>query len=195
MIYDYKVEKQDGSFLDLKDLKGKVILIVNTATRCGFTPQYNDLQDLYEKYHDKGLEIIDIPCNQFKEQAPESDEEISKFCQLNFNIEFPQMKKAEVNGDNEIELYKFLKSQKGFEGFGHGPKALAMATLLKSRDKDYKNKPDIKWNFTKFLVDRDGNVVERFEPTTKIADFRMYLIQNLQCRRLHTYTTRWSTYH
>lgn len=168
MIYDYKVEKQDGSFLDLKDLKGKVILIVNTATRCGFTPQYNDLQDLYEKYHDKGLEIIDIPCNQFKEQAPESDEEISKFCQLNFNIEFPQMKKAEVNGDNEIELYKFLKSQKGFEGFGHGPKALAMATLLKSRDKDYKNNPDIKWNFTKFLVDRDGNVVERFEPTTKM---------------------------
>jgi len=104
-----------------------------------------------DKYHDKGLEIIDIPCNQFKEQAPESDEEITKFCQLNFDIEFPQMKKAEVNGDNELELYKFLKSQKGFEGFGHGPKALAMATLLKSRDKDYKNNPDIKWNFTKIL--------------------------------------------
>lgn len=93
MIYDYKVERQDGSFLDLKNLKEKVILIVNTATRCGFTPQYNDLQDLYDKYHDKGLEIIDIPCNQFKEQAPESDEEITKFCQLNFNIEFPQMKR------------------------------------------------------------------------------------------------------
>lgn len=168
MIYDYKVERQDGSFLDLKDLKGKVILIVNTATRCGFTPQYTDLQDLYEKYHDKGLEIIDIPCNQFKEQAPESDEEITKFCQLNFNIEFPQMKKAEVNGENELELYKFLKSQKGFEGFGSGPKALAMSTLLKSRDKDYKNNPDIKWNFTKFLVDRDGNVVDRFEPTAKM---------------------------
>lgn len=88
MIYDYKVEKQDGSFLDLKDLKGKVILIVNTATRCGFTPQYNDLQDLYDKYHNKGLEIIDIPCNQFKEQAPESDEEISKFCQLNLILNF-----------------------------------------------------------------------------------------------------------
>lgn len=84
MIYDYKVERQDGSFLDLKDLKGKVILVVNTATRCGFTPQYNDLQDLYDKYHEKGLEIIDIPCNQFKEQAPENDEEITKFCQLNF---------------------------------------------------------------------------------------------------------------
>lgn len=165
MIYDYKVEKQDGSFLDLK---GKVILIVNTATRCGFTPQYEDLQNLYSKYHEKGLEIIDIPCNQFKEQAPESDAEITNFCQINYNIEFPQMKKADVNGENEIELYKFLKSQKSFEGFGNGPKALAMSTLLKSIDKDYKNNPDIKWNFTKFLVDRDGNVVERFEPTAKM---------------------------
>lgn len=168
MIYDYKVEKQDGSFLDLKDLKGKVILIVNTATRCGFTPQYEDLQNLYSKYHEKGLEIIDIPCNQFKEQAPESDAEITNFCQVNYNIEFPQMKKADVNGENEIELYKFLKSQKSFEGFGNGSKAIAMSTLLKSIDKDYKNNPDIKWNFTKFLVDRDGNVVERFEPTAKM---------------------------
>ena len=124
MIYDYKVERQDGSFLDLKDLKGKVILIVNTATRCGFTPQYNDLQDLYDKYHDKGLEIIDIPCNQFKEQAPESDEEITKFCQLNFNIEFPQMKKADVNGDNELELYKFLKSQRDLKALDMVPRHL-----------------------------------------------------------------------
>lgn len=168
MIYDYKVEKQDGSFLDLRDLKGKVILIVNTATRCGFTPQYEDLQNLYSKYHEKGLEIIDIPCNQFKEQTPESDEEITNFCQVNYNIEFPQMKKADVNGENEIELYKFLKSKKSFEGFGNDPKALAMSTLLKSIDKDYRNNPDIKWNFTKFLVDRDGNVVERFEPTAKM---------------------------
>lgn len=168
MIYDYKVEKQDGSFLDLADLKGKVILIVNTATRCGFTPQYEYLENLYEKYHEKGLEIIDIPCNQFKEQAPESDDEITNFCQVNYNIEFPQMKKAEVNGENELDLYKFLKSQKDFEGFGKGPKALAMSNLLKSIDKDYKNNPDIKWNFTKFLVDRDGNVVERFEPTAKM---------------------------
>ena len=88
MIYDYKVEKQNGSFLDLSELKGKVILIVNTATKCGFTPQYEDLENLYEKYHDKGLEIIDIPCNQFKDQAPESDEEITKFCQLNYDIKF-----------------------------------------------------------------------------------------------------------
>ncbi|OLR64479.1 glutathione peroxidase [Peptoniphilus porci] len=169
MIYDYKVEKQDGSFLELRDLKGKVILIVNTATKCGFTPQYEDLENLYEKYHDKGLEIIDIPCNQFKEQAPESDSEITHFCQINYNIKFPQMKKADVNGENEIELYKFLKSQKGFEGFGKGPKAIAMSTLLKTIDKDYKNNPDIKWNFTKFLVNRDGEVVARFEPTEKMT--------------------------
>lgn len=168
MIYDYKVEKQNGSFLDLSELKGKVILIVNTATKCGFTPQYEDLENLYEKYHDKGLEIIDIPCNQFKDQAPESDEEITKFCQLNYDIKFPQMKKADVNGENEIKLYKFLKSKKSFEGFGKGPKAIAMSAMLKKIDPDYKNNSDIKWNFTKFLVDRDGNVVEKFEPTEKM---------------------------
>ena len=169
-IYDYSVEKPDGSNLELKDFEGKVLLIVNTATRCGFTPQYEELEEMYEKYHDKGLEIIDIPCNQFKEQAPESDEEIHNFCTLNYNIKFPQMKKAEINGPNEIPLYKYLKSQKGFEGFGKGPKALAMSALLKSIDHDYKNNPDIKWNFTKFAVDRQGNVAARFEPTEKMEN-------------------------
>ncbi|MBQ2678978.1 MAG: glutathione peroxidase [Firmicutes bacterium] len=167
-IYDYSVMRPDGSALELKDCEGKVILIVNTATRCGFTPQYNELEEIYEKYHDKGLEIIDIPCNQFKEQAPESDEEIHNFCTLNFNIKFPQMKKSDVNGENELPLYKYLKSQKGFEGFGKGPKALFMDGFLKTIDKNYKNNPDIKWNFTKFVVDRNGEVVARFEPTAKM---------------------------
>lgn len=167
-IYDYKVEKQDGSFLDLSDNKGKVMLIVNTATRCGFTPQYDELQALYDEFNKDGFEIIDIPSNQFKEQAPESDEEITKFCQLNFNVKFPQMKKSDVNGSDELDLYKFLKSQKGFEGF-EGEKAEFMDNFLSEMDPNYKDNDDIKWNFTKFLIDRDGNVVERFEPTEDMA--------------------------
>lgn len=123
---------------------------------------------MYEKYHDQGLEILDIPCNQFAGQTPGTDDEIHEFCTLHFNTMFPQMKKSDVNGDNELPLYTFLKSQKGFEGFGKGPTALAMGVMLKKIDKDYKNNPNIKWNFTKFIVDRSGNVVARFEPTAKM---------------------------
>lgn len=143
-------------------------MIVNTATGCGFTPQYKDIESMYEKYHDQGLEILDIPCNQFAGQTPGTDDEIHEFCTLHFNTMFPQMKKSDVNGDNELPLYTFLKSQKGFEGFGKGPTALAMGVMLKKIDKDYKNNPNIKWNFTKFIVDRSGNVVARFEPTAKM---------------------------
>ena len=164
-IYDYTVKARKGAALNMADLKGKVLLIVNTATGCGFTPQYKPLEVMYEKYHEKGLEILDIPCNQFAGQTPGTDEEIHEFCTLKYNTQFPQMKKSEVNGANALPLYGYLKSQKGFEGFGKGPKALAMSAMLKSIDKDYKNNPDIKWNFTKFLVDRQGNVVARFEPT------------------------------
>lgn len=163
-IYDYTVPSKDGD-VSLADYKGKVMLIVNTATGCGFTPQYEAIENLYEQYHDKGFEVIDIPCNQFAGQTPESDEEIHEFCTLKYHTQFPQMKKSEVNGENALPLYGYLKSQKGFEGFGKGPKALAMSAMLKKIDKDYKNNPEIKWNFTKFLVDREGNVVARFEPT------------------------------
>jgi glutathione peroxidase len=169
-IYDYKLADGQGNEVSLKDYEGKVMLVVNTATGCGFTPQYKDIEAIYEKFHDQGLEVIDIPCNQFAGQAPESDEAIHEFCQLHYNTQFPQMKKSDVNGENELPLYTFLKSQKGFEGFGKGPKALAMNTMLKKIDKDYKNNPDIKWNFTKFLVNRNGDVVARFEPTQKMAD-------------------------
>ena len=164
-FYDLNVEKRDGSFLSMKDYEGKVVLVVNTATGCGFTPHYEALEKMYEKFHDKGFEIVDVPCNQFANQTPESDEEVHEFCQLKYNTQFDQMKKSDVNGDNAIELFKYLKSQKGFEGFGFGPTALAMSTMLKKIDKDYKNNPNIKWNFTKFVVDRSGNVVARFEPT------------------------------
>ena len=141
-IYDYSVKAQDGSEVSLADYQDKVLLIVNTATGCGFTPQYEGLQDLYEKYQSQGLEILDFPCNQFGHQAPGSDEEITDFCQSRYGVTFQQFKKIKVNGNGEEPLYTFLKSQKkGVMG------------------------NNIKWNFTKFLVDRKGNVVERFAPT------------------------------
>ena len=155
--------------------KGKVVMVVNTATGCGFTPQYEPIEKMYEKYHDQGLVILDIPCNQFGNQAPGSDEEIHEFCTLHYNTTFPQMKKADVNGENELPLYTYLKSQKGFEGFGKGPAALAMSAMLKKIDKDYKNNPEIKWNFTKFVVDRNGDVVARFEPTEKMDKVDKYV--------------------
>ncbi|MBP3873560.1 MAG: glutathione peroxidase [Lachnospiraceae bacterium] len=164
-IYDYSVPAVDGSEVKLSDYQGKVMLIVNTATGCGFTPHYKPLEEMYEKYHDKGLEIIDIPCNQFAGQTPGTDEEIHEFCTLKYNTQFPQMKKSDINGENALPVYGYLKSQKGFEGFGKGPTALMMSAMLKKNDKNYKENPDIKWNFTKFVVDREGNVVARFEPT------------------------------
>ncbi|MBR0085009.1 MAG: glutathione peroxidase [Lachnospiraceae bacterium] len=169
-IYDYTLPKTNGEELSLKDYEGKVMLIVNTATGCGFTPHYKDLESMYEKFHDQGLEIIDVPCNQFAGQTPGTDEEIHEFCTLKYNTQFPQMKKSDVNGENALPLYEYLKSQKGFEGFGKGPKALLMAGVLKKFDKDYKNNPNIKWNFTKFVVDRQGNVVARFEPTADMKE-------------------------
>ena len=169
-IYDYTLPTPQGEEVSLKDFEGKVLMVVNTATGCGFTPQYKDLEDMYEAFHDKGLEIIDVPCNQFAGQAPESDEEIHQFCQLKYNTQFPQYKKSDVNGENELPLYTWLKSQKGFEGFGKGVKALAMSAMLSKIDKDYKNNPNIKWNFTKFVADRNGNVVARFEPTADMNE-------------------------
>ena len=170
MIYDYTLKANNGSDVALSDYKGKVLLFVNTATRCGFTPQYKELENMYEKYHSQGLEIIDIPCNQFMEQAPEDDAGIQRFCSLNYKTKFPRMKKADVNGENELPLYTFLKSQQRFKGFGNGLKATAMSLLLRKRDWHYKENSDIKWNFTKFLVDRQGNVIGRFEPTDSMKD-------------------------
>ena len=171
-FYDYAVTTPKGEEISLKDYEGKVLLIVNTATGCGFTPQYKDLEELYEADHEKGLEIIDVPCNQFAGQTPGTDEEIHEFCTLKYNTQFPQMKKSDVNGENQLPLFAYLKSQKGFEGFGHGPAALAMGIMLKKIDKNYKSNPDIKWNFTKFVVNRQGEVVARFEPTADMKDVR-----------------------
>jgi glutathione peroxidase len=140
-IYDFKMKDAEGREVSLSDYQGKVLLVVNTATGCGFTPQYEGLQDLYDKYQAKGLEILDFPCNQFGGQAPGTEEEIVDFCQSRYGVTFKQFAKIEVNGDNEAPLYTFLKSQKG--------------GVMGSK---------IKWNFTKFLIDRHGNVVERFSP-------------------------------
>ena len=170
MIYDYKLTTGTGETLDLADYKGKVILVVNTATGCGFTPQYAPIEKMYEDYHEKGLEILDIPCNQFGGQAPGSDEEIHDFCTIHFNTTFPQMKKADVNGPDELPLYTYLKSQKGFAGLGNSQEAAFMEQFLAQMDPDYKNNPSIKWNFTKFVVDREGNVAPRFEPTIDMAE-------------------------
>ncbi|MBR6181343.1 MAG: nitroreductase family protein [Prevotella sp.] len=170
-IYDFKVKDDVGKEVSLSDYKGKVLLIVNTATRCGFTPQYKELEALYEKYAKDGFEILDFPCNQFGQQAPGTIQEIHQFCTANFNINFPQFDKIEVNGDNAHPLYVWLKSQKGFGGFDVADeRGKMMDGMLRRQDAEYDKKSDIKWNFTKFLVNRDGQVVKRYEPTDKMSD-------------------------
>ena len=170
-IYDFKVQDDVGKEVSLSDYKGKVLLIVNTATRCGFTPQYKELEALYEKYRSEGLEILDFPCNQFGQQAPGTIQEIHQFCSANFDIQFPQFDKIEVNGANEHPLYTWLKAQKGFSGFDiNDQRGKMMDGMLRKQDADYDKKSDIKWNFTKFLVSHDGRVLKRYEPTDKMTD-------------------------
>lgn len=171
-IYDYKFLDRKGNEVSMADFKGKVLLIVNTATGCGFTPQYKGLEELWKEYHDRGLEILDFPCDQFGHQAPGDDDEIHEFCQMKYKTSFDNFKKIEVNGENELPLYTFLKSQKGFAGFT-GAKGAFMSMFIGKTEPNYKETPSIKWNFTKFLVDREGNVIERFESTVepkKIAE-------------------------
>ena len=167
-VYDFKVKAQDGSDVSLADYQGKVLLIVNTATGCGFTPQYDELQDLYDAHQKDGLEILDFPCNQFADQAPGSDEEIHSFCTGRYGITFPQFSKLDVLGENADPLFKYLSDNTTFGGFGKGPMSLILSTAVKKMDKDYKNNGNVKWNFTKFLIDRNGNIVARFEPTESL---------------------------
>lgn len=170
-IYDFTVQAQDGREVDLATFRGKVILVVNTATGCGFTPQYTELQEMYAEFADQGLEILDFPCNQFANQAPGEDEEIHDFCTGRYGITFPQYHKVDVNGEHAIPLYKWLTANTKFQGFS-GPAKLFMAPIAKKMDPDYKNNGNIKWNFTKFLIDREGNIVARYEPTSKIENIR-----------------------
>ena len=163
-IYDFKVKKRNGEYYSLKKLKGKVFMVVNTATGCGFTPQYKGLEELYKKYHEKGFEILDFPCNQFGHQAPGSDDEIHEFCTLKYDTSFEQFSKIEVNGDNEEPLYTFLKENMKEEQINGLKDKIAMRAVEKI-SKTTKKDVDIKWNFTKFLIDRKGNVVKRYSPT------------------------------
>ena len=165
-LYDFKAEKPNGEELDLKTLKGKVILVVNTATGCGFTPQYEELEKLYEKYHDNGLEILDFPCDQFGHQAPGSDEQIREFCTAKYQTSFEQLKKTEVNGKDASEVWKYIKEHSPKE-YIKGVAHKASMKAVEAVSPTCKDKNDIKWNFTKFLIDRNGNVVYRYSPVEK----------------------------
>lgn len=170
-VYDFAVKDRKGGEVSLREYANEVILIVNTATKCGFTPQYEELEAIYEKYHAKGFTILDFPCNQFGQQAPGTDESIHEFCKLTYGTEFPRFKKIKVNGDDADPLYKYLKEQKGFAGWDPNHKLTPILDeILSKEDPDYKEKADIKWNFTKFLVNKQGLVVARFEPTESLEN-------------------------
>ena len=172
----------------LSRYKGKVLLIVNTATHCGFTPQYKELEELYQSYAKDGLEILDFPCNQFGGQAPGTMQEIRQFCTEKYDTHFPQFEKIDVNGSNASPLFTYLKSQKGFGGFDPTDRiGRLLDNMLKEKNPDYAKSSDIMWNFTKFLVSRDGRVVKRYEPTEKIqvieADVKQYLAKPAKTKK------------
>ena len=171
-VYDFTVKDMEGKDVSLSRYQGKVLLIVNTATGCGFTPHYEPLETMYRDLKDQGFEILDFPCNQFANQAPGSADEIHQFCTLKFGTEFPQFAKINVNGDDAEPLFAFLASEKPFAGFGKGLKVAIMNKFTEMNNKAFGDKAYIKWNFTKFLVDREGRVIERFEPTIDMKDVR-----------------------
>ncbi len=165
-LYNFNVINQKGEEVSLSKYKGKTLLIVNTATECGLTKQYDEIQKLYNEYKDKGFEVLDFPCNQFGGQAPGSSEEINSFCSLNFNTSFTRFDKIEVNGENELPLYTWLKNQKPKDK--KDSESLKFEELVKEYTPDIKE-TDIKWNFGKFLIDKEGNVVERYSPALDIS--------------------------
>ena len=169
-VYDFSLKDKQGNEVSLEQYKGKVLLIVNTATGCGFTPQYEDLEAMYHKLQSKGLEILDIPCNQFGHQAPGSDEEIKEFCTVKFGADFPQFKKSDVNGANELPLYTWLKSEKPCLGGYDEKLAAVMEKLYNEANPEPRKKDDIQWNFTKFLISRDGQVIARFETVVDMKE-------------------------
>ena len=171
-VYDFSVKDRKGNDVSLSDYSGKVLLIVNTATGCGFTPHYDPLEAMYKEFRDKGFEILDFPCNQFANQAPGSDEEIHSFCTVKFGTEFPQFAKIDVNGETADPLFAFLATEKPFVGFGKGLKNKALSKFADMNNKAYGDKAYIKWNFTKFPVDREGKVIARFEPTMDMKEVR-----------------------
>ena len=179
-VYDFTVKDRKGNDVPLSTYAGKVLLIVNTATGCGFTPQYEPLEAMYRELRDQGLEILDFPCNQFANQAPGTEEEIHEFCTLKYGTEFPQFAKIDVNGETADPLFAYLAAEKPFEGFGKGLKSAALKKFADMNNKKYGEKTYIGWNFTKFLVDRDGQVVARFEPTADMQNVRAAVAEELK---------------
>ena len=171
-IYEFSVKNREGGMTSIGEYAGKVLLIVNTATGCGFTPHYEPLEAMYKDLHDKGFEILDFPCNQFANQAPGTEQEIHDFCTLKFGTEFPQFAKIDVNGENADPLFAYLATEKPSAGFGKGVKNAFMKKFTDANNKKFGDKAYIKWNFTKFLVDREGNVIARFEPTEDMGKVR-----------------------
>ena len=170
-VYGFTVKDDVGQSVSLKQYKGQVLLIVNTATRCGFTPQYKEMEALYQKYHSQGFELLDFPCNQFGEQAPGTAQEIRQFCEANFDVHFPQFDKIDVNGPQQEPLFAYLKAKQGFQGFDLNDRlGKLLDEMMEKQDPDFRQKPDIKWNFTKFLVDKKGRVVKRYEPTAPMSE-------------------------
>ena len=170
-VYDFEVNDADGNPKSLREYEGKVLLIVNSAIKCGFTPQYEELNNIYNEFNDEGFEILDFPCNQFGKQAPGSTEEIAEVCRNKWLVPYEIFEKIDVNGENASPLYEYLKKEQPFKEIT-GKGATKLKLVLKAVDRHYKDNDDIKWNFTKFLVDREGRVVQRFEPTEDLDDIR-----------------------
>ena len=179
-VYDFTVKDRLGSDVSLADYRGKVLLIVNTATGCGFTPHYEPLEAMYRDLKEQGFEILDFPCNQFANQAPGDADEIHQFCTLKFGTEFPQFKKIDVNGESAEPLFAFLAAEKPFAGFGKGLKNAALSKFADMNNKQFGDMAYIKWNFTKFLIDREGRVLARFEPTADMKDVRNAVTEALK---------------
>ena len=179
-VYDFTVKDRQGNEVSLSEFAGKVLLIVNTATGCGFTPHYEPLEAMYKEFREQGLEILDFPCNQFANQAPGSEDEIHEFCTLKFGTEFPQFAKIDVNGESADPLFAFLATEKPFAGFGNGLKNAALSKFADMNNKAFGDKAYIKWNFTKFLIDREGKVIARFEPTVDMEEVRAAVAAELR---------------
>ena len=179
-VYDFTVKDRLGNDVSLADYRGKVLLVVNTATGCGFTPHYEPLEAMYRDLKEQGFEILDFPCNQFANQAPGDADEIHQFCTLKFGTEFPQFKKIDVNGESAEPLFAFLAAEKPFAGFGKGLKNAALSKFADMNNKQFGDMAYIKWNFTKFLIDREGKVIARFEPTADMKDVRNAVTEALK---------------
>ena len=179
-IYDFKLTNINGEEITLDQYKGKALIIVNTASKCGFTPQYGELEQLYKKYNSKGLEILGFPCNQFAEQEPGNNNDVKNFCEVNYGVTFPLFEKIDVRGSSAHPLFKYLTEAAPFKGFDlSAPSGKLLNKFLEENLPNYLIGDSIKWNFTKFLIDREGNLVDRFEPTTDPLDMTPEIVKLL----------------